>query len=133
MDEQQPPAAGRRRCGCWQPISLRLLLRHEPFFLYRCNVSFRVYDRCYSSQCLWVSESSGGPVCGQATGGRSEPSGTTDRLLHPKPTAESQEQAESRGLHARLWHGGHMEVAGGLLGVVPALIGACVTLLPGAD
>jgi len=34
----------------------------------------------------------------------------TDRLLHSEPTAESEEHAESRGVHALLRHGGHLEV-----------------------
>ena len=44
-------------------------------------------------------------------GGRSESGGAADRLLHPQPAAESEEQAESRGVPALLRHGSHMEVA----------------------
>ena len=43
-------------------------------------------------------------------GGRSEPGGAANRLLHPQPAAEPEEQAESRGVHALLRDGGHLEV-----------------------
>ena len=43
-------------------------------------------------------------------GGRGESRRAADRLLHSQPAAESEEQAEPRGLHALLRHGGHLEV-----------------------
>ena len=46
----------------------------------------------------------------EGAGRRSESGGAADRLLHPQPAAESEEQAEPPGLHALLRHGGHLEV-----------------------
>src|SRR4030095_14813489 len=41
---------------------------------------------------------------------RGESGHATDRLLYSEPAAESEEQAESRGVHALLRYGGHLEV-----------------------
>ena len=46
----------------------------------------------------------------ETTGRRSESRHTTDRFLHSQPAAESEEPAKPRGVHAFLWHGGHLEV-----------------------
>ena len=42
---------------------------------------------------------------------RGESGHAANRLLHPQSAAEPEEQAEPRGLHALLRHGGHVEVA----------------------
>ena len=47
----------------------------------------------------------------EAAGRRGESGHAADRLLHPQPAAESEEQAEPRGVPALLRHGGHLEIS----------------------
>ena len=62
------------------------------------------------------------PMAGKKLPGRrGEPGHAADRLLHPQPAAEPEEQAEPRGVHALLRNGSDLEIAIGSRLLAPGL------------